>query len=88
MGFARDRLHVMKAASVTAVEKHREQITAEYGELGMVENESGVGRLDTLGADRRAKMIDGAIKNFRKELNAETAEERTRLLTEPLCHSA
>ncbi len=79
---ARDCLHVLRAASVTAVQKHTEKITAEYGELGMVENENGVGRLDTLGADRRKKMLDSAIKKFRKELNAETADERTRLLAE------
>ncbi len=79
---ARDRLHVMKAASVTAVENHREQITAEYAELGMVENENGHGRLDTLGATRRKKMIDSAVVKFRKELNAETAEERATLLAE------
>ena len=50
---ARDRLHELRAASVTAVENHRDQITTEYRDLGMVENENGIGRLDTLGADRR-----------------------------------
>lgn len=79
---ARDRLHVMKAASIDAVQKHRDKITAEYADLGMVEHESGRGRFDTLGADRRHKMIEGSVKKFRKELNAETAEERTRLLAE------
>lgn len=79
---ARDHLHKMRAASVTAVEKHRDKITAEYADLGMVEHESGRGRLDTLGADRRKKMIDGAIKTFRKTLNAETADERAKLLAE------
>jgi hypothetical protein len=79
---ARDRLHKMRAESVDAVQKHRAKITAEYADLGMVEHESGRGRLDTLGADRRHKMIEGSVKNFRKTLNAETAEERTRLLAE------
>ena len=72
----------MRAASVSAVEKHREQITAEYAELGMVENENGHGRLDTLGATRRKKMIDSAVVKFRKELNAATSEERAKLLSE------
>ena len=79
---ARDRLHELRAASVTAVEKHREKITAEYADLGMVEHESGIGRLDTLGATRRKKMLDSAITKFRKELNAATSEERAKLLSE------
>ncbi len=62
--------------------RHRDKITADYADLGMVENESGIGRLDTLGADRRHKMIEGSVKKFRKELNAETAEERAKLLSE------
>ena len=78
----RDRLHELRAASVTAVQKHRKQITAEYAELGMVENENGHGRLDTLGATRRKNMIDSAVVKFRKVLNAETAEERAKLLSE------
>ena len=73
---ARDRLHELRAASVDAVQKHREQITAEYAELGMVENENGHGRLDTLGATRRKKMIDSAVVKVRKELNAATSEEQ------------
>ena len=62
--------------------RHRDKITADYADLGMVENESGIGRLDTLGADRRHKMIEGSVKKFRKELNAETAKERAKLLSE------
>lgn len=79
---ARNRLHDMRAASVTAVQNYRAKTTAEYAELGMVENESGNGRLDTLGATRRKKMLDSAIDKFRKELNKATVEERATLLAE------
>ncbi len=79
---ARNRLHELRAASVTAVENYRAKITAEYAELGMVENENGIGRLDTLGATRRKKMLDSSIDKFRKTLNAATSEERATLLAE------
>jgi len=78
----RDRLHKMRSESVDAVQNHRDKITAEYADLGMVEHESGRGRLDTLGATRRKKMLDSAVAKFRKELNTATAEERATLLAE------
>jgi len=77
---ARNRLSAIRTAAVEAMRKHREKVEAEYGDLGWVENENGKGRIDTLGASQRKRMIDGAIRKFQKEQDAKTADERATLL--------
>ena len=79
---ARDRLQKIRTVTVEAVREHREKVTSEYADFGMTANDSGQGRIDTLGVTRRKKMIEASVSTFQKEANAATAEERTKMLAE------
>ena len=79
---ARDRLQKIRTVTVEAVREHREKVTSEYADFGMTANDSGQGRIDTLGVTRRKKMIEASVSTFQKEAKAATAGERTKLHSE------
>ena len=76
----RDRLHAIRKDSVAAVETRSQKITADFANVGMVDGERPGTRIDTLGATQRRKLVDRAIADARKEINADTADERAEIL--------
>ena len=77
----RDRLKLLASGVSKAVETHRAETEKRYSEVGKEQDENGVVR-DTLGPDRRRRMIEGEVARFRKEALQASAEERGHLMAE------
>ena len=77
----RDRLKFLASGVNKTVETHRAETERQYSQVGKERDENGVVR-DTLGPDRRRRMIEGEVARFRKEALKASAEERGHLMAE------
>ena len=77
----RDRLKLLASGASKAVETHRAETEGQYNQVGKEQDENGVVR-DTLGQDRRKRMIDKEVASYRIEALRASAEDRAALKSE------
>ena len=77
----RDRLKALTAGIIAAVDKHAAETEMRLADVGKQSDENG-SVIDTLGQNRRRKMIDEDVKKFRRDVLKISADERLKLLSE------
>lgn len=71
----RDRLSHIRKGVLDEIEKKSERIKREHDDMGWTPDEKGRGRVDQLGADRRRKLRDSALKQMRKAVLSNSTDE-------------